>query len=333
MIRQLSTLLSLPFLLAAQLCLAQATLSPMIFPSSRDRIELVGLVQEFQFISPQSIILLDVASTSGASTQWRVTTSAAPELRRFGWTSASLQAGELVHLVGQPKANTPFELSLLELTRANGETLRPEEDSLLDEISPGIWQPVPAQGSIRVEFDHFGFSTGSFSIGSFQAALQIPEEGLESARFELEMLAEDIRGSSPELTQLLKSAAFFDASSFPIIRVVSTGVQRLDENRLQASVEIEVRDRIVRANLFMTVNRVDLHPQTGNPAFGLSGQVSLNRSAFGMSQYLPDVADEIDVHFETELQQQPLPDQPLQENPGGLFQPVTDSSAAPALNP
>lgn len=329
--RLLSIGLILPLLLAGQLCLAQATLSPMIFPSSRDRIELVGLVENFEFLSPQSIILLEVASSAGNPTQWRVTTSAAAELRRFGWTSSSLQPGELIHLVGQPKPNTPFELSLIELTRANGQTLRPEQPSLLDEIGPGNWQPVPYQGSVRVEFDHFGFSSGSFVINGLTAALQIPEEGLERSSFEVEMLSDNILGNSTELTRLLKSAAFFDASSYPLIRVYSTDIRQLEENRLQADVEIELRDRLVRATLLMEINRVAAHPRTGNPAFGLSGEVQLNRSAFGMSQYLPDVADQIQVFFELEMEQ-PEPARPHSPADPLNFQPA-GSSPAPALNP
>lgn len=331
-----AALILITLLLQTTQALAQSGLSPMIFPASRDRVELIGVVEEFQFIAPQSIILMRVEGSGGASNQWRIQTSPAAELRRFGWTSTSIRPGELIQLVGQPRPNAPFELSLIELTRANGETLRPQTVSLLDEIPAGIWEPVPAQGYIQVNFDHFGFSTASFRVHQFTAQLDIPESGLESSSFELEFLAEDLLGSSSQLTQVLKSSAFFDASSYPLIRVVSTGVRRGSENRMEADVEIEIRDRLVRARLNIEIRKLEVHPQTGNLAIGFSGTARLNRSAFGMTEALPDVPDAVEVEFQMEFERIALPANEMSSDSSGMTllpQDSTEGNRFPALNP
>ena len=282
--------------------MAQTALSPMIFPSSRDQVELVGVVQSFAFIAPQSVITLSVQGSGADAAQWRVTTLSAAELRRFGWTSTSVYPGEIIHLAGSRKADAALEIELTRLTRANGETLYPGEQTLLGEVLPGLYLPVAGQGFIDVNFNHFGFSDASFRFTQFDVALLVPDEGILQGSFEMSLLAENIAGASPELARLLKSNRFFDASQFPLIHVQGGAATDAGKNKLLIEAQLEIREIAHPVTLEVTLNKVGVHPQSGRTALGFSGTAQLNRSNWMLNEMSTQTGDAVEIDFELELE-------------------------------
>ena len=55
--------------------------------------------------------------------------------------------------------------------------------------------------------------------------------------------------------------------------------------------------------LNVKLNGEVVHPMTGLPVVGFSATGSLNRSDFGMSRFIPVVADQVDFRIETEFVQ------------------------------
>ena len=113
---------------------AQPNQSPLIFAETDSEVSLIGIVRSFNFSSPATLIEVEVEGSAGQSSLWRVQTKSATELRRFGWTSQSLFAGELVQLVGTPVQGSRLNVELDELTRANGEALNPNQELSLIHI-------------------------------------------------------------------------------------------------------------------------------------------------------------------------------------------------------
>lgn len=60
------------------------------------RMSLKGTVSEFQWTNPHAFILLDVAGASGASEKWSIEMNSPNNLKRQGWSSGSLKAGDQV---------------------------------------------------------------------------------------------------------------------------------------------------------------------------------------------------------------------------------------------
>lgn len=93
---------TLSSLLAASAALAHH--SPAVFDRTRE-ITLVGVVTEFRWSNPHCWIHLDVADAAGATSAWSVEMNPASLLARNGWTSKTIQPGDMVEVRVHPLRN------------------------------------------------------------------------------------------------------------------------------------------------------------------------------------------------------------------------------------
>lgn len=88
----------------AALCLTASAFahhSFAMFDQSK-QVTLKGTVREFQWTNPHAWIHLDVPNTSGGVDSWQVELNSPNNLKRQGWKSTSLTAGEKVTLMLNP---------------------------------------------------------------------------------------------------------------------------------------------------------------------------------------------------------------------------------------
>lgn len=306
MAKRLSLLLIWQLLLlalSAQSAIAQSNQSPLIFADTSRDVVLVGTIRSFSFSSPESIIELEVESSSGQPSIWRVTTRPATELRRLGWTSQSLFAGELVQINGSLVPGSRLSVQLEKLIRANGQELVSERQNIFDRLLSGTYQAVTSQSSIQLSFDHYGFSRSIFYFNDFDAELQLDAENISASQFQFDLLTENIYSSSAELTRTLKSGAFFDSSNFPLISVSASSIQPIDDSRLRVIAQITIKGISQPADFEVHLNESGIHPDTGIQTIGFSGFAQLQRSDWGFIDYLPGISDEIhlQLHMQFEL--------------------------------
>ncbi|HXR90067.1 MAG TPA: DUF6152 family protein [Steroidobacteraceae bacterium] len=88
----------------AALCVATSAFahhSFAMFDQSK-QVTLKGTVREFQWTNPHAWIHLDVPNPSGGVDSWQVELNSPNNLKRQGWKSTSLTAGEKVTLMLNP---------------------------------------------------------------------------------------------------------------------------------------------------------------------------------------------------------------------------------------
>jgi hypothetical protein len=91
-------------LLIAAFCASGAAFahhSFAMFDQSKD-VTLEGVVTEFQWTNPHAFIHIEVPNKSGGKDLWQVELNSPNNLRRQGWRSTSLKAGDAVILVLKP---------------------------------------------------------------------------------------------------------------------------------------------------------------------------------------------------------------------------------------
>jgi hypothetical protein len=59
-------------------------------------IELEGVVKEFRYIAPHTLIILEVRQKNGAAESWSLEGASAIDLARDGWTRTSLKPGDKI---------------------------------------------------------------------------------------------------------------------------------------------------------------------------------------------------------------------------------------------
>ena len=80
---------------------AHAHHSFAMFDQSK-QLSLKGTVREFQWTNPHAWIRLDVPGTDGTKETWQVELNSPNNLKRQGWKSTSVKAGDQVTLVLNP---------------------------------------------------------------------------------------------------------------------------------------------------------------------------------------------------------------------------------------
>jgi hypothetical protein len=95
---------AVPVILTLELVLAttaQAHHSFAMFDQSQ-QVTLKGTVHEFQWTNPHAWIHLDVPGANGINDSWQVELNSPNNLKRQGWKSTSVKAGDQVTLVLNP---------------------------------------------------------------------------------------------------------------------------------------------------------------------------------------------------------------------------------------
>lgn len=298
------------YLLALLACfplsiLAQTNQLPLIFADTQRDVVLVGTVRSYDFSSPETVIEVEVESSSGQPSLWRVITKSATELRRLGWTSQTLFPGELVQVDGELVSGSRLSVYLNKLVRVNGQELVPAQESIFDQLVSGSYKPVTSQGSIQLSFDRYGFSRSIFHFNKFDARLELNAEEISSSQFQLDLLAEDLDSSSFELTRILKSGVFFDASSFPLISVSANSIERSGDSNLIVRADISIKGITRPAQFEIQLNQSAIHPESGIQSIGFSGVGQVQRADWGFLGFFPEISDQILIELQMEFELTP----------------------------
>lgn len=90
------------------------------------RVTIKGTVTEFQWTNPHAFIHMDVTGTNGKTEAWHIELNSPNNLRRQGWMSTSLKAGDVVTLVTFPLRDVSQHQGglFISVTLADGTVLR-----------------------------------------------------------------------------------------------------------------------------------------------------------------------------------------------------------------
>ena len=89
-----------------------------------------GNVTYFSFTNPHSFIDIQAKDAKGTMTPWKVFATSKVVLQRYGWTPASVKAGDVITVTGHPDKLKPQEMYLTKIKFATGkEWLRSSIDN------------------------------------------------------------------------------------------------------------------------------------------------------------------------------------------------------------
>ena len=95
-----------------------------MFDQTRE-VTLKGKVVDFQWTNPHAFIHIEVPATSGSGTEvWEIELNSPNNLKRQGWSSTAIKAGDPITLLANPLRDTTKKGGLfIKLTRADGSVL------------------------------------------------------------------------------------------------------------------------------------------------------------------------------------------------------------------
>lgn len=153
---------------------------------------------------------------------------------------------------------------------------------------------------VTFSWSHFGFShpSGRLKIGESTLQFDAVDPARSSVVVNIPIAGMDT--GVPALDEHLKGPEFFDAARFPIATFTSNRVVRAGAQGLTVYGTLSLHGVTKPVVLDVTVNKIGTYPMGGRAAVGFDAHATIQRSDFGIANYVPNVGDTITISISTE---------------------------------
>ena len=154
----------------------------------------------------------------------------------------------------------------------------------------------------RIDFSwtHFGFSHPMGRFNRFEGDFRFDPADPTQSSVTVTIPVDSIDTGVAKLDAHLKTGEFFDVARYPTATFKSTRVERSGEHDLKVTGDLTLHGVTRPVVLDVVVNKIGQHPMAGRAAAGFDASATIKRSDFGISNYVPNVSDEIRLSISTE---------------------------------
>jgi len=154
---------------------------------------------------------------------------------------------------------------------------------------------------------HVGFSVKHMMVATvrgqfktYSGTVAIDPGDFTRSSFEGEVDVASVDTGNVDRDNHLRTGDFFDAANHPKITFKSTSIEAKGDAEYVVHGDLTIRGVTKPLTLDVTVTKVGEQPLRKAPAAGFDATATLKRSDFGLTKYLPNVADEVKIHVVTE---------------------------------
>ena len=174
--------------------------------------------------------------------------------------------------------------------------------------APDKFEFDKAHTNILFSVNHLGLSNFFGQFNDFDGHVVFDQEKPANSKVEITIRTASVDTDVPDLDKHLLAEDFFDAAKYPDIRFKSNTVVKAGRNRYHVIGDLTLHGVTRQVTLLATLNYAGDHPLSkfldkykGAYYAGFSATAVIRRSEFGITSYVPNVADEVKIVIETEL--------------------------------
>lgn len=166
---------------------------------------------------------------------------------------------------------------------------------------PGIYKLDPAHANIIFAVNHLGFSIHHGRFNEIEGSLELDTSAPENSRVFIKINTASIDTNNSELDQKLRGRAMFNTAAFPAATFESASLLLTGEKTATITGFLTIKD--IRKSITIDADFIGsgTNPLTGLVTVGFSGSAHFKRSAFGLTNWLPLVGDNIELIIEAEF--------------------------------
>lgn len=181
-------------------------------------------------------------------------------------------------------------------------------------LAGAILLPLPALAAWQVEpsHTHIGFAVGHLGLTKtpgifrkFDSTLDFNEKNIEASKVTFTIDAASIDTNSSLRDEHLRGADWFNVASNPHIVFASQTVRHIADKRYAVGGLLSIRGKTLPVEFQMVLTSRGTNPWTKTPVVGFAGSATIKRSDFGLSGFIPAVADEVELTIQLEVLQTP----------------------------
>jgi polyisoprenoid-binding protein YceI len=145
-------------------------------------------------------------------------------------------------------------------------------------LPTGTWRVDPVHSSVEFQVKHLGIASVKGQFTEFEGTLDVGPDGAEAYGT---VKVDSVNTREPQRDEHLRSADFFEVSSYPQISFRSTAIRPAGEDEFEIDGELKIHGVSRSVTLAATLEGTETDPQ-GNERVGVSARAQINRSDYGM---------------------------------------------------
>ncbi len=167
------------------------------------------------------------------------------------------------------------------------------------QAAPQTYKLDPTHTAITWHVSHFGFSTPSGKFMNVDGTLVLDEANPAASSVKVEIKVADGKSGVTKLDDHLAGPEFFDVAKFPTATFTSTKVELTGKDTAKVTGDLTIHGITKPATLDVKLNKIGENFMKV-PTAGFTASTTLKRSDFGMTTYLPGLADDVKIDIESE---------------------------------
>lgn len=169
----------------------------------------------------------------------------------------------------------------------------PKVNAEFEELKSGQYRLDRSHAALIFKIQHMGLSTyiGRFNV--LNAELDFDPSNIESINLTADVEIASLDINDEDLKDDLMGRSWFNQSQFPLARISTQKVERLKDNQILLTLNLDWRGVQKPIKMTATFHGGANNVLTGAYTLGFSSVGSFNRSDFGMKKFIPLVGDEV----------------------------------------
>ena len=148
--------------------------------------------------------------------------------------------------------------------------------------------------------NHLGFSDKIGKFNDYDGYFIFDQEAPEKSSVDIHLKPTGIDTFSTELNKILQEKSWFNSKAYPDIHFKSTKITVTGKNQADILGWLSFLGKEKPVTLHAIFNKYGVHPVTKKYVAGFSADSVINRSQFGMNNYVPFVGENVRLHIELE---------------------------------
>jgi polyisoprenoid-binding protein YceI len=145
-----------------------------------------------------------------------------------------------------------------------------------------VYDVDPSHTSVEFAGKHMMVTTVRGRFRQFSGQVEVEDDDPTTARVTATINTASLDTAVDQRDNHLRSGDFFDVERYPEMTYVSTGVERIGQNRYRVTGDLKIKDQTRPVTLEVDVEERFVDP-FGNERIGVSATGKLNRKDWGLS--------------------------------------------------
>lgn len=158
----------------------------------------------------------------------------------------------------------------------------------------------PGHSQVMFSYNHLGYSTTYNIFSGFEGEIQFDQQDPANSSVSVAIPVRSLFTGWEKRFDHMMSDEFFGAAEGDLITFTSTGIEVTGDNTALISGDLTIKGETRPVILDARLNQSGEHPMAGKPWAGFDATTTINRSEFGLSEFVPYVGDALDVHISIE---------------------------------